>query len=637
MTMLDRMRRHKGWLKWSLGIVVATFILLYVPSFLSPTGIGAAPGDMLATVEGRVVTVGTWQRAYQQQVMALQSSYGSAINDQMLKQLGVAQQVLQQLVDEEAMTAEAERLDLTVTDGELAERLKRMPMLQRDGQFVGHALYQQFLQSQRPPLSTAEFERLLRQQLQAEKLEQAVAGWIQVSQAEVDAEFRRRNEKVKLDLAVFTADQFRAGITPTDAEVEAHFAANRETYRVPDKRRVKYLAVDPEALRSRSTVTPQETEARYRQNIQMYSTPEQIRASHILFKTEGKDEAAVRRQAEGILARVKAGGDFAALARQYSEDDGSKVNGGDLDYFGKGAMVAAFEDAAWALDVGATSDLVKSDFGFHIIRLTDRRAATTKTLDEVRLQIEDQIRWEKAQTEASRLAGELEGDIDDPSDLERVAGEHGLKVSDSGLFSREEPLAGLGFAPAVTAEAFRLEIGQVSGLLRTSQGFAFIAVDEAKPTYLPEIAEVRDRVVEDVIRDKAVALARTRAETVSRAGGRFAAAARAAGVTVKSTELITRDTPLPDVGVSAAVDAVVFDLKTGETSAPIATPNAVVVARVTDREDVTDAAIEAGRAALKAELLQQRRNAFFGAYMTKAKQKMAIQFNENALNVVLGR
>ncbi|HUF47175.1 MAG TPA: peptidyl-prolyl cis-trans isomerase [Vicinamibacterales bacterium] len=637
MTMLDRMRRHKAWLKWSLGIVVAAFILLYIPSFLSPPTVGAAPGDMLASVEGRTITVGTWQRAYQQQVMALQSQYGGAMNEQILQQLGIAQQVLQQLIDEEAMSVEADRVGLGVSDGELRERILRLPMLQLDGRFVGDERYRQFLAAQRPPLSPGDFERMLRRSLQAEKLERAVTGWVTVSEADVDAEYRRRNEKVQLELAVFTADRFREGLTPTDAEVEAHFAANQETYRVPDKRRVKYLAVNPEVLRATIAVTTADIEARYRENIAMYSTPEQVRASHILLKTEGKDEAAVRAEAERILAQVQAGGDFAALARQHSEDEGSQANGGDLDYFGRGAMVAAFEEAAWALEVGGTSDLVLSPFGFHIIRVTDKREATTRPLDDVRAQVEDQIKWERAQADASRLAVELEAEIDDPTDLDRIAAARGLPVGDSGLFSRDEPLAGLGFAPEVSAEAFRLEPGQVSGLLRTSQGFAFITVAEVKASYLPDLAEVRETVRDDVVRTQAVARARQRAEQVARATGSFTAAARAAGVEIKTTELVTRDTPLQDIGVSRAVDDAVFALEIGQKTGPIETNNAVVVARVTDRESVTDEQVAAGRDTLRAELLQQQRNAFFASYMTKAKTSMRIGFNETALDVILKR
>jgi peptidyl-prolyl cis-trans isomerase D len=636
--MLDRMRRHKNWLKFSLVAVVATFILLYIPSFLSPTGAGAAPGDAIATVDGRKITVDSYRRAYQNQVQALRSAYGAALNDQMLRQLGIGQRVVQQLVDEEAVLSEARRIGISVSDGELRERLLRMPEFQENGQFVGEARYRAVLRMQRPPRTPGEFEEDLRKALTIEKLQGAVAAWVRVADAEVDEEFRRRNEKVKLDLAIFTANQFRAGIQPTDAELEARFKAYPDTYRVPEKRRVRYLAISSEALRPRMSVTPQEIESRYNQNSQAYSTPEQVRASHILFKTENKDEAAVRKQAEAVLAKVKAGSDFAALAKQFSEDDQSKAQGGDLDFFGRGAMTQEFEDAAWALEVGKTSEIVKSPFGLHIIKVTDKRAATTKPLTEVRAQIEDQLRWEKAQAEAQRIGDEIAKEIDDPSDLDTVAKARGLTVGDSGLFSREEPLAGLGFAPAVTSEAFTMEQGKVSGQLRTSQGLAFISLVEIKPAYAPKLDEVKDKVREDVVKAKAVDVARSRAATMAQAAakGSFAAAAKAAGVEVKTTDLITRGSAIPEVGTSAAVDDAVFALKAGESTSPISTENAVVVARVTEKEDVNPADLETARDGVRNELLQSRRGQFFAAYMTKAKEKMAIEFNPEAIKLLLG-
>jgi peptidyl-prolyl cis-trans isomerase D len=265
----------------------------------------------------------------------------------------------------------------------------------------------------------SEFEATYRSELIAEKLQAAVTGWVRVSDNEVDEEYRHRNEKVKLDLAVFTANQFRAGIQPTDAELDAR--APSDTYRMPEKRRVRYLSIDADALRPKMVATDPEIEARYKDNLSTYSTPDQIRASHILFKTEGKDEAAVKKVAESVLAKVKAGGDFAALARQYSDDELSKKNGGDLDYFGRGTMVKEFDEAAWALQPGQISDLVKSQFGFHIIKVVDKKAATTKTLAEVRPQLEDQIKLEKAQAEAQKTADALTKEITTPADLDRVA------------------------------------------------------------------------------------------------------------------------------------------------------------------------------------------------------------------------
>ncbi len=639
MTMLDRMRRHKGWLKWSLALVVATFILLYIPSFMSPTPAGAAaPTDVIAKVDGRPIQVATYQRIYQQQVSAMSRSYGE-LNEQMLRQLGIGNRVIQQLVDEEAMLAEAHRLGIRVSDAELQQRIVSLPGFQENGQFIGYERYRQVLDMQRPPLRTADFEAEFRKELISEKLQAAVTGWVSVADAEVEAEYRRRNEKAKVEVAVFTANQFRAGIQPTDAELNAQFSKNPEAYRQPEKRRVRYLTIDAESLRAKMAATPQEVDARYQQNLQMYSTPEQVRASHILLKTEGKDEKVVLKAAEAVLAKVKAGGDFAALAKQYSEDDQNKNTGGDLDYFGRNAMDKTFEDAAWALQPGQTSELVKTPYGFHIIKLVDKRAANTRPLSEVRAQVEDSIKFEKAQAEAARVTSEVAAEIDDPTDLDRVAQARGLTVGDSGLFARDEPLAGIGFAPAVSAEAFRLEQGKVSGQLQSNQGFVFISVVEVKPSTLPTLDAVKDKVKEDVIRDKAVELARAKATTMAQnAKSNFAAAAKAAGVEVKPTpDFVTRGAAYPEVGVNAKVDEAVFALKAGETTGPIATENAVVVARVKERQDVNPATMPAELETTRSQLLQQRRNEFFAAYMGKAKQKMRIDLNENTITARLGR
>ena len=636
MTMLDRMRRHKAWLKWSLGIVVVTFVLLYVPSFLQPAGAGAALTDAVASVEGQPITVLAYQRAYEGQVSQMRQAYGDQFNDQMIRQLGIPQRVIQQLVGEEAILIEAQRLGFRVSNAELSERIQRMPQLQENGRFVGYERYRMFLAYQRPPMRVDEFEESVRKSIVMEKFQTAATAWVRVSDSEADEEYRRRNEKVKLDVAVFSANQFRAKVQATDAELQARFDANQESYRLPEKRRIRFLAIDRDVLKRNMTATEQEVAARYQQNIAMYETPEQVRASHILLKTEGKDDAAVKKTAEGVLAKVKAGQDFAKLAKQYSED-GSKDNGGDLDFFGRGRMVKEFDEAAFNMKPGQISDLVKTSFGYHIIKVTDRRAKATRTLADVKGVLEDQIKSEKAQTDADRLRGEVAREIDDPSDLDRVARAQGWTVGDSGLFAREEPLAGLGFAPAVTAEAFNLTTGKVSAPLQTPQGYAWITLVETKPSAVPTLAEVKEKVREDVIRLKAIDLAKAKADEVARAGRtNFAGAAKAAGVEVKNTELLSRGMALPEVGVNKAVEDAVFALKVNEVTGAIATDNAVVVARVKERTDVNLADMAAARQTTRDELLQRRRGEFFGAYMQRAQTKMKIEFHEAAIKTVLG-
>jgi peptidyl-prolyl cis-trans isomerase D len=642
MTMLDGMRRHKGWLKWSLALVVLTFVVFYVPSFLRNGGVagitGAQLNDVIATVNGREITAGEYRRMYAQQLQSLRQAYGGNFDEKMLQQLGIAQRIVSQMVDEAAMVSEAERLGLRVTDGELRERIVRLAGFQQNGQFVGDVMYREILQMQRPPLRPSEFEDQFRRSLMAEKLQAAVTSWVRVPDADVDAEYRKRNEKVKLDLAVFTANQFRAGIQPTDAELTAQFTGHQETYKMPEKRRVKFLAISADALADKMTATPEEVESRYKNNIQLYSTPEQVRASHILFKTEGKDEADVKKTAEGVLAQVKAGGDFAALAKKFSQDDSNKDKGGDLDYFGRGIMAKEFEDAAFSLKPGEVSDLVKTVFGFHVIKVVDKKAATTRPLDEVRAQLTQQVKQEKAQQEASKTAESIAKEIKVPADLETVAKARGLSVGDSGLFARSEPLAGLGFVPSVAAAAFTMEKDKVSAQLQTNQGFAFIALTEIKPPYVPQLDEVKDKVREDVIRMKAVELAKSKAATMAQAAakGSFAAAAKAAGIEVKSTELVTHGTALPEVGVNSAVDDAVFALKAGQTTGPIATDNAVVVAMVKERQDIKPESLANDRDALRDELVQTRRQDFFASYMSKAKAKMKIQYNEETIRTILG-
>ncbi len=329
---------------------------------------------------------------------------------------------------------------------------------------------------QRPPLTVDQFEQSLRKSLIVEKLRSAVTEWVAVAGKDVDQEFVRRNDKVKLEMVTFAADKFRSEVKVDDAELAPYFEAHKEQYRIGEKRKIRFVLVDVDALRAASRPTAREVERSYDDSIELYSTPEQVRASHILLKTAGKKEDEVKAKAEQILKEVKAGGDFAALAKKYSEDEGSAKQGGDLDFFGKGRMDPAFEEAAFGLKPGEISDVVKSQYGFHIIKVTDKKAASARTLDEVRPQIEDQLSYEKANVKAGDLAAVLEKEISKPADLDKVAKANGLQVQESGFFTREEPILGLGPSPQAAAEAFTLAPGAVSGAVRVSRGCAFLTV-----------------------------------------------------------------------------------------------------------------------------------------------------------------
>ena len=325
MTMLDRMRRHKNILKWSLAVVVLTFVLLYIPDFVStgPTGTGAAPGEVVADVGGRELTVREFQQRYISQIQSYRNQFGGSINSSLLRQLGVDRQILSQMVEEQVALIEAERHGIRVTDDELAQQILSIPGLQENGVFIGEARYQQLLQSQNPPMTTSQFEDGLRRSLVVEKLRAALTDWMAVADADLEREYTQRNEKVKLQVVALTADRFRDKVTVTDADIAAHFATRSAEYRRGEQRKIRYLLLDRDQARQKVVVPPTDVQRYYNDNIQQYTTPEQVRASHILLETAGKNDADVKKRAEEILKQVKSGADFAALAKKVSEDKGS--------------------------------------------------------------------------------------------------------------------------------------------------------------------------------------------------------------------------------------------------------------------------------------------------------------------------
>jgi peptidyl-prolyl cis-trans isomerase D len=640
MTMLDRMRRHRNWLKWSLGLVCLAFVIFYIPDFLRSTGADAAGSDTVAVIEGQQIRADEFRRTYQAQLQSYRSAYGGNMNDQLLKQLGIDQQILQQMVDERAALAEADRLGLKVSDQEVAQRIYSIPAFQENGSFIGTQRYQQLLASQRPPLTTSEFEENVRRSLAVDKLRLSITDWLSISDKELEQEYRRRNDKVKLALVTFTADRYRPDVTVSDPDVASYFEAHTADFKVPEKRKVKYLLIDIEALRAKITVPPADIERAYNESIDQYTTPEQVRASHILLKTEGKDDAAVKAKAEDVLKQAKAGADFAELAKKFSDDEANAKNGGDLDFFGKGRMVPEFDRVVFAMEQpGQISDLVKTEYGYHIIKLTDKKAGATRKLDEVRQQLTDQLALDRAQAQAVTLAQTLAKQIKKPADLDTVAKAQGLTVQETGFFARDEPILSLGSAPEVTASAFSMNPGEVSGALRTGRGIAFATLVDKKDPYVPKLEETKDRVREELVKQRAREMATQKATALAatlKTAPDFDKAAKAAGVEPKTTELLTRDSQVPDLGAAGNVLEAAFKLPEGGVSDPISTSTGAAVFKVVEKHATTPQDLTASKETFREEVLTDRRNRFFSAYMEKAKLKMKIQVNREALQRAVG-
>ena len=640
MTMLDRMRRHKGWLKWSLALVCLTFVIFYIPDFLRGRA-GTAPGDQVATVGARTITLADFRRRYQQQIDAYRTAYGGNLTDDQIRQLQLGQQVLQQMIEENAELEEAARLGLNVTDEEVRARIVAIPALQENGRFIGEQRYRELLRMQRPPLTASEFEDNLRLSILIEKLRTGLTEWMSISDAELEKEYARRNEKVKLDVVPITAADFRKEVTVADQDVASYFEANKERYRMPDRRKIRFILFDASQVRAKLEVPRADVERYYNDHVSDFSTPEQVRASHILFKTEGKAEADVRAKAEGVLKQAKAGADFAELARKYSEDDANAKNGGDLDYFSRGRLVPEFESAAFALQTGQISELVKTQYGFHIIKLTDRKPEVKRTLGDPELyrEILEIVGQDLADRQATSVADEVSREAPAPRDLDKVAATRGLKVEDSDFFARGEPVGRLGAQPDMVSRAFELADNVTSGPVRVSAGRVIFYVSGRQASHVPALDEVRARVRDDVIQVKALDLARKKAGQIAatlKSAPDFQAAAKAAGLATTTTDLLGREAVVPGVGLSPEIDAVAFTLAPGGVSGAISFAQGAAVIKVLERQETTAVAFATAKDAFREDLLSERRTRFYSAYMDRARERLRIAVDAEGLKRIVG-
>ena len=639
MTMLDRMRRHKGWLKWSLALVIFAFVFLYVPGLMDQTGGVGLPGDVIARVGDQEISLADFQQIYTRQLQAYRLESGGEISEEVLRSLGIDRQILQQMIDGHAALAEAQRLGLEVSNAEVRERILTLPAFQVDGRFIGEASYRQLLQQQRPPLSPRQFEEEIRSEILVNRLQEAVTGWVRVSDAEIADEHRRRNERVRVDVVAFRAADFRDEVEATDDDVSLLFAEESATYEIPEKRRLRFLLVDQTAIFDSFVLTDDELRQYYDANLSQYQTPGQVRASHILLRVDGDDEAVAARAAE-LAAEARAGADFAELARQHSEDETNAENGGDLGPFGRGRMVPEFENAAFALAAGEISDPVRSPFGYHVINVTEKQEEVTQPFAEVRGAIENILKRERSSSRATALARAIAVEATTPETLERAASARGYELQESGFAARGEPILGLGLAQEVSAQAFAIEPGAVAGPIPTPSGPAFVTVIDVQDPYIPELDEVREQVREDVIRKKSLTLAQERAAEAAetlKAADDFVAAAEEAEWAVGASDMVARGAAFPEVGSSAAVEAMAFAMTPGTVSDVVQTGNAAAIVHLVEREEASAADLAENRDTLRNELLFERQSRFFTAYMDNVKARLDITIDLAVLEQALGQ
>src|SRR5579864_3881805 len=562
---LDKNRWIKITMTVILVLICVSMVITLIPGLMSGSIMSSSP-DTVATVNGEDITLVDVQQQLAQQTRS--QSIPEAMR-------GIyARQILDQMIFQRALGVEAQRLGLQVTDDEETQRIRQILPDAWSGDVWLKDKYVTEVQNL-TGMSVSEFETALRDQMLANKFRSIVTDGITVSPAEIAQEFRWRNEKVKIAYALIKPEDLAASIHPSDVDLASYFAKNSSHYQIPEKRSARYALLDLAKLRAHTQVSDDELQAYYNSHIDEYKVQNRVHVEHILFKTVGKTDAEIaeiRQKAEDVLKQAKHGANFEDLAKKYSEDDATKPKGGDLDWIVEGQTVAEFQQAAFSLPKGAISDLVKTQYGFHIIKVIDHETSRTKSLDEVRATITPIILDDKVNAAADNLANQIASAVrqSNRQSLDDLARKFNLDLGETPPASLTEPVGDLGNSPDLHQVLFQLRPGELSAPLQSEKGFVILTLKDVQPGHQGTLAEVHDRVLSDYQQERSVQLARSNADDLAKrtaASEPFDKVAKSLGIDLKTPEAFARTGSIPDLGSGHQLEAA-FSMPVGQVSTP---------------------------------------------------------------------
>jgi peptidyl-prolyl cis-trans isomerase D len=536
------------------------------------------------------------------------------------------QRVGEGLIQQHIELIEAKKLGITATDDDVRNFLHTGQwgmVLFPDGKYIGDAQYAEFV-SEQLQMTREKFESEVKKAIIENRLRSLVTGGVTISDSEVRSTYVAQATKIKFDYAVLDSDTLRNQINPSDVELQSFFKQNAAKYAqaIPEARKIQYIAVNTTSLpQGAQPVTDAEVQQYYQQHLKDYQVDAQVKVRHILIAVNSQDpkaDATAKAKAQGILDQLHHGGDFAKLAAANSDDPGSKTQGGELGWIKHGVTVPAFDQAAFALDPGQISGLVRSKFGYHIIQTEAKQAAHTRPLDEVKPEITATLTHQNEAQQEQAFAQQIatEGS---KSGLAATAAVHHLQVVTTDFVSQQSVVPDLADSTKLLADAFSAKQGAVPQITSTGDGYAVYQVDGIQPAHAPDFASYKSHILDDYREQQLPQLLATKTNelaTRARAENDLAKAAKELGATVKSSDLVGRDAQVPDVGALATAAPQLFDMNPGQISDPINTGHSGVVAKLTDKQLPTSEDIAKNFDATRDSLLDQRRDEMFEVFVS---------------------
>ena len=631
--------RHLKWILWALVVMFIFWGIYWGSSGLRQTQ------NAMAGIAAMVGHAAIHEQDFLREMHSTEQRYRQMYGDQFEKvrsQLDLGTITLQTMVDRYLLMGQARKMGIEVTDKELLDKITSYSAFHRsDGSFVGEDLYQQILRANQ--MSPEQFEDSLRQDMIMSKLEEALSAGIIIPESEVEQEYRQRNETATFELLWLPVDRALADITVTDAEAKAYYDAHQPSFSHPEQRQLHYLLVDEPKLRRTLAVPESQVADYYNSHQSEFQVGDQLHVRHILITPKTKDDAgwaAALERAKDVWRKASApGADFAALAKGYSDDPGTKSGGGDLGWFGRGRMVKEFEDASYALKPGAVSGPVKTQFGYHIIKLEERRPASVRPLAEVHDQIIDKLVEGQADAEGSRRATALREKIDAgklvTDEQWRALATDVVTSNVTPYFEQGSAIPGLGRDPELVGEAMAAKEGFIGGPRRSGRGWIVYRVAKIRAAGTTPFDEAKEEAREDVKREKAVArLASTlEAKRAALAAASLKEQAPLLGGTFQDVKDHHRDSAIPGIGASKALEAAVFATPAGALTPVVKVgQRGAAIARVTTAKLMDRGAFAKEEGALRDSMVKTEVQRLLTAMRDEAKRENPVVPNVELLD-----
>ncbi len=627
--MLHLFRNKKEWLRWVLLFAIVamgvTTVLLFVRT---PAGLQGTMGQQeVAVVAGQKITAAEFRRYYQRMYDMYRQMYNLDKQDpSLVKQLGIGQQALNQLIQQYATSYAAEQMGLSVPPEELVSEISRL--FQQNGAFVGAERYKQILSAN--SMTATEFENSMRRDLLAQKLRNIMTDGVLVTPAEVRQNYAEANQQVKVRYVEFDPAKMKTEDV-SEEKLRTYYDEHKEQYREPEERKLTILNIPADPRKA------EVTEDQIQQEMADVPSEEQVHARHILIRF-GDDEAAARKKAENILKQIRAGADFAEMARKYSEDTGTASKGGDLGFFGRGQMVPEFENAAFSLKPGEVSGIVRSQFGFHIIQTLAFSGGSDAAR---RPAAEFNAKLKESERQAKELADKIEQELKAGATMEEVAKKYSLETMDTGFLDRSNGVPGLGIGPQFTEQVFSLAKGEISQPYEAVRRYVIARVDDIKPARLPDFAEVKSKVEQEYQQTMGQEMAQEKAQdffqAVQKGNESFEELAKQEDLSITTTGLFKKGATIDDnLKFSTDVHDQAAALDVGGVSTPVQVSQKYFVFQVVEKTPIDEKAFESQKAQLTERLAEQKRQQFFGAYVQNIVQSLRrdqkIQINQQLLD-----